>query len=545
MDNLSIKPELKVNGETRFHTNLSVILSLISAMGIVAISCIFMNEWLSKKKINLVYNLDSRKYSTISLEGKHLAVLVTDTNGIDIPDYDRVMNIEFKYLQVVIPTGTNNPSANSMPLVTYTTVPANDCKTYEKLNPVFGYANKNFKNTVCFDFEKNKVSLTGKFGALQGYTNLDVRLNKCVNSTLNNNNCMPTTYINQVLAFAILNVFSTEYDIIPEDLDNPVQQYDSFDQLRISASVYKRFDKKYNKIFVNYDRGLLTPAIEVMEAYRTDNIYESVDLRNGNNGYNDDAAFSALGLQFSGKNEIFNISFMKLPQALANVGGILNLTLISGKVLMYFWSMNSMLEFVISKVISAEERERYFNFLKENSNKNFDFSFKNITNRISIVQSGLNLNNLNPNDGDKDNNTNNTPKGQNMDLIKNLNANAAGRQNRFVKSNNYFEVAASPKTPKTAKKDPKNMTADNNNCNHSSNYSSNVKLNNLSKFNQLNENEIKVQSGNNENIVMDDPISNNDNIQQEKMNENLDLCENLSQEEKYEVLFLFYIIFVN
>ena len=179
-----------------------------------------------------------------------------------------------------------------------------------------------------------------------------------------------------------------------------------------------------------------------------------------------------------------------------------------------------------------EERGRYYSFLKENSNKNFDFSFKNITKRISIVQSGLNLNNLNLNDGDKDNNTNNTPKGRNMDLISNLNANAVGRQN-FVKSNNYFEVAASPKTPKTAKKDPKNMMAYNNSNNYSSNYSSNVKLNNFSKFNQLNENEIKAQSINNDIIVMDDPISNNDKNQQEKMNENRDLCVNLNQEEKY------------
>jgi len=521
MDNLSIKPELKVNGDARFHTSLSIMLSLISAMGIVAISCLFMNEWLSKKKINLVYNLDNRKYSTIGFEGKHLGLIVTDTLGDELADYARVMNIKFRYQQVVLPGAGTNNSNNTKPKVIYLDIPASDCTPYEKINPIFAATNKNFKNTVCLDFEKNNITFTGKFGAIQGYTLLNIQMNKCVNSTLNANNCMPTTYIDKVLANAVLNVFSTEYDVIPEDLDQPVQQYHTLDQLRISSSVFKRFDKKYNKIFVNYDRGLLTPAIDVMEAYRTDNIYESMDLRNSNLPVA--GPFNLLTLQFSGKNEIFNISFMKLPQALANVGGILNLTLVSGKVLMYFWSMNSTLEFVISKVISVEEREKYFSFLKENNNKNFDFSFKNITNRISSVKSSLfNLN--------EDNNTNNTPKNRNPDLMSNLNSNAADKKSLFVKSNNYFEVAASTKTPK---KDPKSIIGEFN-----SNYLSNVKFNELKQ----NENEINInkdgQQHNNE--IIDDPISNKNNIKVIKIAENLDLCENFNKEEKYFVLFSFF-----
>ena len=167
MDNLSIKPELKVNGDARFHTNLSIMLSFLSALGIVAISCIFINEWLSKKKINLVYNLDSRKHSTIGLEGKHMAILVTDTSGNELADYARVMNIQFNFLQVVMPTvGNDSTSPSSKPVVNYTPVQASDCKTYKKINPVFALITKNFKNTVCLDFEKSKISFTGKIGAL-------------------------------------------------------------------------------------------------------------------------------------------------------------------------------------------------------------------------------------------------------------------------------------------------------------------------------------------------------------------------------------------
>ncbi len=168
IDNLSIKPELKVNGDARFHTSLSIMLSFLTAIGIVGISCIFMNEWLSKKKINLIYNLDIRKYSTISFEGKNIGLIVTDLLGDEIADYARVMNIKFKYVQVVMPPAeTNNPN-NTKPVVTTLDVRANDCKTYEKINPIFAPTNKNYKNTVCLDFEKNIITFTGKFGAIQG-----------------------------------------------------------------------------------------------------------------------------------------------------------------------------------------------------------------------------------------------------------------------------------------------------------------------------------------------------------------------------------------
>ncbi len=61
---------------------------------------------------------------------------------------------------------------------------------------------------------------------------------------------------------------------------------------------------------------------------------------------------------------------MKLPQALANIGGILNVILFFGKFIFYFWSQNSMMEFVISEVITEEERKKGIQFFEDNNEKN-------------------------------------------------------------------------------------------------------------------------------------------------------------------------------
>jgi len=131
-----------------------------------------------------------------------------------------------------------------------------------------------------------------------------------VNSTENGNKCLPQADIDKNSAQAVLSMFNTEYDVNPENLESPLNEHHNLDQLRISSSIFKRFDKNYNKIFLNYDKGLLTSDIQTLEAYRTDNILESVDLRGSNTII--PGLFNQIALQGSGKNEIINISFMSI-----------------------------------------------------------------------------------------------------------------------------------------------------------------------------------------------------------------------------------------
>jgi len=281
-----------------------------------------MNDWLSKNKINLVYNLDNRKYPNISLAGKHLGLVVTDIIGQDIPEPSRVFNIKFIYWQITLPafsakgsdsvnSENNNPNqqinnittvsnVNNKPIVKTTFIKPNDCKTMEQINPGFAETNKFFTNKVCLDFGANNITLAGKYGSIQGYSFLTIYLNRCVNSTENNNSCMPQAYIDKIFAQAILSIFTTEYDVNPEDYESPLQEYHNLDQMQISSSIFKKFEKRYNKIILNNDKGLFTPDIQTQVAYRTENIVESVDLRGGNTIV--PGLFNQVMLLGSGKN---------------------------------------------------------------------------------------------------------------------------------------------------------------------------------------------------------------------------------------------------
>jgi len=76
LDNLSQKPQIKANRDLRYHTNLTIFISLLSTFAIVIISMIFLNDLISKNRINLIYNQDNRKYTNISLAAKHAYRLI-------------------------------------------------------------------------------------------------------------------------------------------------------------------------------------------------------------------------------------------------------------------------------------------------------------------------------------------------------------------------------------------------------------------------------------------------------------------------------------
>jgi len=551
LDNLSKKPEIKVNGDSRYHTTLSIIFSIISILCILVISGFFMDDWLSKNKINLIYNLDNRKYPNISLAGKHMGLIITDSFGQDIPENSRVFNIKFKYWQVNIPAFSaigsdsvssenkninqqiNNNTINSTvnsnkPTVVAIDIEPNDCNALELINPGFAATNKFFTSTVCLDFGANNIQLAGKYGSIQGFSFFNINLNRCVNSTENANSCMPQPYIDKVLAQAVISMFTTEYDVNPEDLDSPLQEYYNLESLRISASIFKRFDKKYNKIILNYDKGLLQPDIKNLEAYRTDNILESVDLRGSIN--NIPGLFNQITLQGSGKNEVFNISFMKIPQVLANVGGILQVILYTGQILMFFWSENSMLEFVISQVFTEEEREKSIKFFKENKNRKFSsnyLSFKTIFNQNNNPNFSVNNDNIEQKDKNKDLNHN-----LNADVDKDLSS------NHLVKNNNYIDF-----TPKELKNQKR---FDDENKDNGKKFIGNNNTSKLNIKNQLNEiNEIKAESShnnsNNKEITNARQILRDCNDKQIKKIDDPFLNDNSNQkEERYLIRFVIF-----
>jgi len=195
---------------------------------------------------------------------------------------------------------------------------------------------------------------------------------------------------------------------------------------------------------------------------------------------------------------------MKLPQALANIGGILNVILFSGKFLMYFWSQNSMLEFNISEVITEEERKKSIQFFEDIREKKLnlnsdDISLKNISKLIYNQNIKLNRDNF-----------------QRKDMHENLNDNAISKigKTKIPIVNTDMNLLSTPQTLKypkrfiEIKKENRSLFINDNNFNNTSN----INLKNKQESNHLKEiNEIKAICGelisnNNKEIINDQHI---------------------------------------
>ena len=185
-----------------------------------------MYDVLSKKKINMIYNLDNRQYLNISLAGKYIGWVITDGYGKEIENYSGIFNIKARSQKVSIEnlagktdkTNSDNGYQNSNqvfkgPNVTLTDVLIGDCRNNTPKNSHFFSIGNVFQSAVCIDLGLNNISLTGKVGAIDGYSIVNIFLNKCVNSTKNGNNCLPQANIDKVLEYGILNIFMTEHDV--------------------------------------------------------------------------------------------------------------------------------------------------------------------------------------------------------------------------------------------------------------------------------------------------------------------------------------------
>jgi len=393
LDLLSCAPEIKINGNSRFTTKFGIITSLLSLIIILIFAVSTIINVLSRKKLTVVYNLDNRETPIININSTQPALLILDAMGGEIENFDRYYSIMVKYLKVEIPNNysENNSTEyikNIKPKGYIYDVPIINCKKmkFSKFQLFYTNLAKVYSSGFCIDFSNFNYTLFGKYGSLEGYSTLNIFINKCVNSTLlNKTDCFPEDVINKRLSQVYLNLITIENDVDSNNFEQPIMEFYNNELLPISSTIYKNHLKDMNSIKLKSNNGLIMDDYTNYESSRTDNIIESVDQRGSNTIF--PGTISQIIFRCSGKTEFYFRTYMKIPASFAEIGGILQAILFLGRLIVHFYSKNSMLNYLI-----------FFNFNKEEINY---FSINPATlrnsNNISIPHDNSNVNlNFNP-----------------------------------------------------------------------------------------------------------------------------------------------------
>jgi len=383
IDILSFKPEMKVNGNSRFITKLGKSISLICLVGIIILSFSIILKVFTRKTYSIIYNMDNREIPSVKLNETQIALILTDALGLEIKEHDRYFNFMAKFWKIEFQSNylqnTTNLSVESyLPKSTIIDLPLKNCSklNFTKFAPFYNSISRAFSSEVCIDFSNFNVTLYGRYGDLQGYSTLNVYTRKCVNSTAaNKTNCFPEDKIDKKLSQIFFDIISIENDIDSNNFENPVLEFTKGELLTLSSTIFKNFFKDMNVVKFSSNNGFFFDHTEFFETYRTDKIMESVDLRGKNTMF--PGTFSQITFRCSGKTEIYYRSYLQFQAAFAYITGILQAIILVGKCIIYIFSKNSMLNYLIMHIFSIDEMNTILN---EDFNLNTKFLLSQMDN---------------------------------------------------------------------------------------------------------------------------------------------------------------------
>ena len=303
-------------------------------------------------------------------------ILLTKNNfvfslGLQNADYslyvnESIYNIKFSIVSLYR-TGDGNTETNVRQ------IPLHRCteNNFTILNEYF--ALMDLANLYCVNTEED-LYLEGEFGQ-EKWTYFDFQFNKCVNTTENNNTCMSSEEIANRLDGGYMGVFMNDITILPKNYKEPSHMFGKNVFTTFSAREYADIWIYIKRLEVSTDNGFIFDSVHTKSYFAYESLQVQKDYRNANN-------FLSVKVRLSQSREVYDRSYDKLQTIAADLGGIMKVCLIVGKVLVYYFREFLYCDFIMSFYMKEEE-ENKINKTKV-SNLFSSIKFANINNSNMI-----------------------------------------------------------------------------------------------------------------------------------------------------------------
>ena len=248
------------------------------------------------------------------------------TFSLQKPDYSVYVNESIYTVNLTLFTvirlgdGTVETIADPLPLIR--------CNKYNfTLIPEYFHL-MDIDNLYCINTTKD-IYLQGSFGQPE-WTYLNFEFNKCINSSENNYSCLPENEMNSVLDGGYVGLFVTDFSVYPNDYKNPLHLYGKNIFTGFSVREYLDCWVYLRPIEINTDNGFIINRINRKSSFQYESIKETKDHRGGNN-------FLTVKLRLDQSKDIYDRSYTKLHETLADFGGIIKVCWVLGEIAAYFF----------------------------------------------------------------------------------------------------------------------------------------------------------------------------------------------------------------
>ncbi len=227
-------------------------------------------------------------------------------------------------------------------------------------------------------------------------------MKKCQNNTqLNKTNCFPEDIINRRLSQGLANVLFIDNQVNSEDYKNPIKSSLKLNQFFISPSIFKHFFVKFSDLRYRSDNNLFFNSYEETQSYKLKEIKETVDLRGDNTLIK--GTFNQINFIMADETMITTRIYDKISNSFAKIGGLAHIFILLSKLILYFWSKNNVLLYLISTILPNEEKDNFLEKPRNASNlelekvekqKTFLLNQKSSQNLKNIVKNISNSNKI-------------------------------------------------------------------------------------------------------------------------------------------------------
>lgn len=306
MDYMSNSPNLKIEGQRSYRTLIggitNILLIVLSLIGIIY----FSSQMINKTDPNVIQS---------SMEGHAVGPYPVSKTGFNL-----LMGIEFSnstyYMNDRIYTinatvGINTFDDKKGQIYEFKTLEYDKCSTYYNKSDL--NTTLNLENFWCF--KPNQVEIEGYWGAKRSST-VKFYINACVNSTLNNNNCLPEAELNKYLQGGILSMFTTNSFLNLNDPKKPVET--KLQNWYNSLNLDFTYDYFYNlkELTFEDDQGFLLKDSTKASYFYYDN---PLILYYGRRG----SLIATVNLQGNKYGSKIKRSYTKIQDVVTRIGGLL------------------------------------------------------------------------------------------------------------------------------------------------------------------------------------------------------------------------------
>ena len=186
---------------------------------------------------------------------------------------------------------------------------------------------KNIDNLYCF--KEMNATLEGHI-TYEQYSYFIIKFFPCVNSSLNNFNCLSTEEIESHLSYALASVLIQDIELTPENYDNPTKIRTKELTTPVYKNLYKNINSYFHIINVETDHDII--GLDFLSNIHKDKYFKYDDTfiissLTINNIFETEEALCDLTIQLSEDIITLKRTKIKLIDSLGEVGGVMSIIL--------------------------------------------------------------------------------------------------------------------------------------------------------------------------------------------------------------------------